>query len=312
MFPDRRLSRHLQRHSIYLCLAFLLALIRTAAGQELDPRAYSAAPVGVNFLIVAGGRSTGGVLVDQSLPVDDVNATIDSLGLGLGRTVDFFGRTALLLAVVPYAWGEVSGSVGEESRRITRSGLADPRVKLSVNLVGGRALTPSEFARAVRPTIVGVSLAVAPPLGQYTGTKLINLGANRWTFKPEVGVSHVVGKWTIEGYSGVVLFTTNRDFYTGASVRTQEPVVALQAHVSYTFRRQLWTAFDATWYSGGTSTVNGIQKADLQRNSRIGGTVSLPVGRRQSIKFSGSTGATTRIGADFHTFGAAWQLTWFD
>jgi hypothetical protein len=95
-------------------------------------------------------------------------------------------------------------------------------------------------------------------------------------------------------------------------VRTQEPVVALQAHVSYTFRRQLWTAFDATWYSGGTSTVNGIQKADLQRNSRIGGTVSLPVGRRQSIKFSGSTGATTRIGADFHTFGAAWQLTWFD
>jgi hypothetical protein len=312
MFPDRRLSRHLQRHSIYLCLAFLLASMRIAAGQELDPRAYSAAPIGVNFLIVAGGRSTGGVLVDQSLPVEDVNATIDSLGLGLGRTVDFFGRTALLLAVVPYAWGEVSGSVGEESRRITRSGLADPRVKLSVNLVGGRALTPREFAQAVRPTIVGVSLAVAPPLGQYTGTKLINLGANRWTFKPEIGVSHVVGKWTIEGYSGLVLFTTNRDFYSGASVRTQEPVVALQAHVSYTFRRQFWTAFDATWYSGGTSTVNGIQKADLQRNSRIGGTVSVPVGRRQSIKFSGSTGATTRIGADFHTFGAAWQLTWFD
>ena len=286
--------------------------VSAAPAQELEPRAYTAAPTGVNFLVVAGGRSTGGVVVDPSLPVEDIQATVDSLGLGLGRTIDLFGRTALLLAVVPYAWGDVSGSVGEEARRITRSGLADPRLKLSVNLRGGRALTPREFARAVRSTIVGVSLTLAPPLGQYTGRKLINLGANRWAFKPELGVSHTLGRWTIEGYSGVVLFTTNREFYTGASVRTQQPVVALQAHISYTLRRQLWAAFDATWYSGGSTTVNGTQKADLQRNSRVGATLSLPVGRQQSIKFSGSTGATTRIGADFRTFGAAWQLTWFD
>ena len=141
---------------------------------------------------------------------------------------------------------------------------------------------------------------------------MINLGANRWTFKPEVGVSRALGRWTIEGYSGVVLFTTNHEFYTGASVREQSPVVALQTHVSYTLRRQLWAAFDATWYSGGRTTVNGTQKGDLQRNSRLGATLSLPLWRQQSIKFSGSTGATTRVGADFHTFGAAWQLTWFD
>ncbi|HKH74692.1 MAG TPA: transporter [Vicinamibacterales bacterium] len=298
--------------ALFLCLGMTVTSMRTAAAQELDPRAYTAAPIGVNFLVIAGGRSTGGVVVDPSLQIDDVEATIDSVGIGLGRTVDLFGRTALILAVVPYAWGDVSGSVGEESRRVTRSGLADPRVKLSVNLIGGRALTPREFAGAARPTIVGVSLAVAPPLGQYTGAKLINLGANRWAFKPEIGVSHALGRWTIEGYSGVVLFTTNREFYTGASVREQASVVALQAHVSYTLRRQLWAAFDATWYSGGTTTVNGTEKADLQRNSRVGATLSFPVGRRQSIKFSGSTGATTRIGADFHTFGAAWQLTWFD
>jgi hypothetical protein len=315
MFLYRCHAQHHERLSVpalFLCLGMTVTSMRTAAAQELDPRAYTAAPIGVNFLVIAGGRSTGGVVVDPSLQIDDVEATIDSVGIGLGRTVDLFGRTALILAVVPYAWGDVSGSVGEESRRVTRSGLADPRVKLSVNLIGGRALTPREFAGAARPTIVGVSLAVAPPLGQYTGAKLINLGANRWAFKPEIGVSHALGRWTIEGYSGVVLFTTNREFYTGASVREQAPVVALQAHVSYTLRRQLWAAFDATWYSGGTTTVNGTEKADLQRNSRVGATLSFPVGRRQSIKFSGSTGATTRIGADFHTFGAAWQLTWFD
>jgi hypothetical protein len=287
--------------------------MRLAVAQELEPRAYTAAPTGVNFLVVAGGRSTGGVVVDPSLPVDDVEATVDSLGLGLGRTMNLFGRTALLLAVVPYAWGDVSGNVGEEARQITRSGLADPRLKLSVNLLGGRAQAPREFAaRRRQPTIVGVSLAVAPPLGQYTGRKLINLGANRWAFKPEIGVSRALGRWTIEGYSGVVLFTTNREFYTGTSVRAQQPVVALQAHVSYTLRPQLWAAFDATWYSGGTTTVDGTRKGDLQRNTRVGATLSLPVARQQSIKFSGSTGATTRIGADFRTFGAAWQLTWFD
>jgi hypothetical protein len=298
--------------TLLLCVAFTIRGLNAAGAQELEPRAYTASPVGVNFLVVAGGRSTGGVVVDPSLPVDDIEATVDSLGLGVGRTIDLFGRTAILLAVVPYAWGDVSGSVGEEARQISRSGLADPRFKLSVNLLGGRALTPSEFARAARPTIIGVSLAVAPPLGQYTGTKLINLGANRWAFKPELGVSRALGRWTIEVYSGVVLFTTNREFYTGASVRSQSPVVALQAHVSYTLRRQLWAAFDATWYSGGTTTVNGTRKADLQRNSRVGATLSLPVGRQQSIKFSGSTGATTRIGSDFRTFGVAWQLAWFD
>jgi hypothetical protein len=312
MFPHRNHSQHHQPAAFCLCLAVAMGSVRLAVAQELEPRAYTAAPTGVNFLVVAGGRSTGGVVVDPSLPVDDVQATIESVGLGLGRTVNLFGRTGLILAVVPYAWGHVSGSVGEETRRITRSGLPDPRVKLSVNLMGGRALTPREFARATRSTIVGVSLAVAPPLGQYTGTKLINLGSNRWAVKPEIGVSHALGRWTIEGYSGLVVFSTNHEFYTGTSVRTQAPVVALQAHVSYTLRRQLWAAFDATWYSGGTTTVNGTQKGDLQRNSRVGGTLSFPIGRQQSIKFSGSTGATTRIGADFRTFGAAWQLTWFD
>jgi hypothetical protein len=298
--------------ALLLCIAAPIGSTTTAVAQELEPRAYAAAPVGVNFLVVGGGRSSGGVVVDASLPVDDVDATVDSIVVGAGRTMTMFGRTALLVAVLPYAWAEASGSVGEETRRITRSGLADPRLKLSVNLIGGRALSLSEFARAARPTIVGVSLAIAPPLGQYTGTKLINLGANRWAFKPEVGVSRAAGRWTIEGYGGFVFFTSNDEFYTGTSVRTQDPVVALQAHVSYTLRRQLWTAFDATWYSGGRTTVDGTRKADLQRNSRIGATLSLPVGRQQSIKFSGSTGATTRVGADFRTIAAAWQLTWFD
>ena len=294
------------------CGLWAWASIATSA-QELEPRAYAASPVGLNFLVVVAGRSTGGVLLDPSLPIEDVQATVNSLALGYGRTFSLFGHTALAVAAVPFARADASGLVADTPGRVSRSGLADPRLKLSVNLVGGRALTPREFARANRrPTIIGVSLAVLPPLGQYDRTNLINLGSNRWSFKPEVGVSHAITRWTMEGYAGVWTFTANDQFYRGTSIRTQEPVVALQGHVSYTLRPRLWFSGDATWYSGGTTSVDGVQKADLQRNSRVGATVSLALSRRQSFKISGSTGATTRVGADFKTLAVAWQLAWFD
>ena len=284
----------------------------TASGQDLEPRAYSASPTGLNFLVIAAGRSSGDVVVDPSLPIDDVQASVNSLTIGVGRTLDLFGRTALIVAAVPYASASVSGRVGETSGHVTRSGLADPRIKLSVHLLGGRAQTAREFTGAAPPTIVGVSLGVAPPLGKYEQTRLINLGANRWSMKPEIGISHRVRNWTIEGYTGVWLFTANDAFYTGSSVRTQKPVVAIQAHASYTVKRQLWVAVNGTWYSGGTTSVDGVEKADLQRNSRIGLTLSLPVARQHSLKISASTGATTRTGADFKTIAAAWQVSWFD
>jgi hypothetical protein len=222
-----------------------------------------------------------------------------------------FGRTALVVAALPYVWADASGRIGEAAARATRSGLGDPRIKVSVNLLGGRALTPLEFARTPRSTIIGASIGVAPPLGQYYRTKLVNLGANRWSFKPEIGMSHFIGNWTIDGYAGVFLFTRNDEFYTGTSRRTQQPIIAVQAHASYTMRPRLWIAFDSTWYSGGTTIVDGVEKADLQRSSRVGVTTSMPLGRRHSLKFSASSGATTRVGADFTTFAAAWQVSWF-
>jgi hypothetical protein len=293
-----------------LAVVIGLTIADPLAAQELEPRAYAASPIGVRFVVAVAGRTAGGVVVDASLPVEDVQATVDSAALGVGTTFAFFGRSALLVAALPYAKAEASGRVGEESRTASRSGLADPRFKLSVNLLGGRALTAREFAQNRADTIVGVSMSVVPPLGQYYPQKLINLGANRWAFKPEVGISHTIGNWTIDGYGGVWLFTTNDEFYTGASTRTQRPVTTLQAHASYTFRPRLWLAGDATWYRGGDTTVDGVEKGDLQRNSRLGATLSLPLTTRQSVKVSFSTGTTTRFGGDFNTVAVAWQLSW--
>jgi hypothetical protein len=298
------------RVALISIVLFLSAL--SVAAQDLEPRAYAASPIGVRFLLGSFGRSSGGVVLDPSLPVEDVQAVVDSVVVGAGTTFALFGRTALLVAAIPYAWAEATGRIGEQAAEIHRSGLADSRLKLSVNLLGGKALTPREFARARKPTIVGVSVTVQPPTGQYYNTKLINLGTNRWAFKPEVGVSRAINRWTVEGYAGAILFTTNDEFYPGASVRTQDRVLALQGHVSYTLRPRAWAAFDATWYTGGTTTVNGMLNADLQRNSRLGATISFPLADRQSIKVGYSTGATTRFGGDFNTLAVAWQLTWLD
>ena len=284
--------------------------IRTASAQDLEPRAYAASPVGVRFVGIAAGRSTGDVVVDPSLPIEDVKASVGSIAAAAGTTFDLFGRTALLVAAFPYARASVSGRVGETTGHVVRSGFADPRVRLSVNLLGGRALTPSEFAKTPRSTIVGVSVIVAPGVGSYDRTRLINIGANRWSFKTEVGASWVADRWTFETYAGAWTFTTNEEFYTGSAVRTQEPIVAVQGHLGYTMQPRLWLAFDATWYSGGSTTVDGVTKRDLQRNSRVGGTLSLPVARQHSIKVSASGGATTRSGSDFKTIAAAWQMTW--
>ena len=295
---------------IAACVAALF-IVRPARAQDMEPRAYSPSPVGTTFLVVTATRSTGGVFTDPSAPITDVEATVGVLGLGAGYTFGIAGKQALVMAALPISWGEASGQVGEGRREVSRRGLADPRLRLSVILRGSPAMTPADFARAPRRTIVGVSLSAAPPLGQYDPARLVNLGAHRWSFKPEVGMSIPAGRWTIDSYAGLLFFTDNDEYYPGNSHRSQDPVFALQAHVSYTIARRAWIAVNGTWYSGGQTALDGVDKADLQRNTRLGATYAQPIGRRQSLKFAYSAGATTRVGADFRTFTVGWQVVFF-
>ena len=294
----------------FVVAVLILACPGLAAAQDLEPRAYSASPIDATFVVGAVSRASGSVLTDPALPLQDVNATIGVVAAGIGHTFDLFGHTALAVAILPFARAHATGRIEEDVREATRTGNADARLKLSVNLLGGKALRAREFAAAKRSVIVGVSLTTVMPTGQHMPDKLVNLGSNRWSLKPEVGISVPIRRWTIDGYVGVWFFGANSEFYPGTARLEQDPVTALQAHASYTIRPRAWAAFDATWYSGGTTAVNGVRKADLQRNSRLGATVSLPLATRQSLKFSYSTGATTRAGGDFDTFGVAWQVIW--
>jgi hypothetical protein len=279
--------------------------------QELEPRAFSPSPVGTTFVLGGLGRSEGGILFDPALDIDNVQADLWIATLGAGRTFALAGRQAKVLAVVPIAWGSVGGTVHDQAQRQDLGGLVDPRFKLSVGLVGAPALTLAEFARAPRRTAVGIGITVVPAWGQYTSRQLVNLGYNRWALKPEAGISHPVGRWTLDASAGVWLFTTNDSYYPARAVKRQEPVVALQGHASYSLPRRSWLAVNATWFAGGETRVDRVLNPDLQRNVRAGVTLSIPIVGQQSVKLSYSTGTTTRRGSDFNTFNATWQLVMF-
>lgn len=289
----------------------LTLLCGGAAAQEMEPRAYSPSPVGANFLVLGGGYSTGGAVFDPSIPITNVNADVTSTSLGYVRTFALCGRSASAGIVQPYVWGTVSGDVFEQFRSVDRSGVGDTRLRFGLNLLGGPALTPAEFAKRRPERALGSSVVVVVPTGQYYPDKLINIGANRWAFKLEVGFSQPARRWSLEAYAAAWLFTDNGDFF-GGQVREQAPIGAFQGHISYTFKPRLWLASDATFYAGGRTTVDGTKNADYQANTRFGITFSAPVGRRSSVKVSWATGATTRIGGSFDTIGAAWQFLWFD
>jgi hypothetical protein len=282
----------------------------TASAQDLEPRAYASSPVGSTFLIAGLSRSSGSVVVDPTLPVSDIEAGINAAVVGVARTFAIGDRLVLGSVALPLPWGNVEGRVGEDARKVHRAGLADLRAKVSANLWGPPAMTAAEFVRAKPRTVVGASFTVAAPSGQYDGERLINLGNNRWAFKPEVGMSHPIGRWDVDAYLGVWFFTDNTAYFPGTQRRSQDPIVATLGQLSYTFARRAWAAFDATYYVGGRATVNGGEPSERQSNTRIGATVALPLGKRQSIKGSFSTGAATRTGTDFNTVGVIWQMAW--
>lgn len=294
--------------------ALLVVLVCAAApvflsAQELIPAAYTPAPVGVNLVSVASYYNDGDIAFDPSGPIEDGSGEILASTLSYARTLGLFGRSTSLTIIQPYVKGELEGLYLGEPADAKRSGIGDTVIRLGVNLYGGKAMTPAEFAGYRPKTLIGTSVSVSAPTGQYDSSKLINIGTNRWSAKAEIGFVQVVGKWAFDAYVGGTFFTTNSDFFGGMS-RSQDPIFSTQVHARYLFRRGLWGALDANFWYGGKTTVDGRTGDDLQENSRVGLTLAWQVAPRHGLRFAASRGAYTRIGGDFSSFGMAYSYNW--
>jgi hypothetical protein len=265
--------------------------------------------VGTQFVLLSYSYQTGDVFTDAALPLEDVSVKLHAGLLGYGRTFGVIGRQANVSVVSSYLKGRASGRVFEETREVTRSGLGDMRLKFSMNLIGGPALTREQFASYKPRTLLGASVIVIAPTGQYAPGRLVNLGSNRWAFKPEMGISKPYRRWTAEAIGGVWLFRPNNNFF-GDSRREQKPLWSFQGHLIFTIRKRMWAAVNGSYYIGGRTVLNGVINADKQANSRIGGTFAFPLNQQQSIKVAFGNGLTTRFGGHMTTFAVGWQYVW--
>lgn len=279
--------------------------------QDMEPRAYSAAPIDTNFLVGSYVRSTGTGSLDPSLPISNVRSSINTAFLGYQRNFDLFGQMASGAILIPYHQAEVSGQVFDANKEVSRRGLGDIRVRIAENLIGNPVLTPAEFAQREPTTTLGASLTMIVPTGDYNPQHLINISSHRWAFKPELGLSQPIGNWFMDASAGGWFFTDNANFF-GGHVRGEEPLWVFQAHGGYNFRPGLWLAVDATHYIGGDTILDGVNKHDFQSVSRYGLTLSVPLGDGLSAKAAWSGWLTARNSSAYDTIAFSLQYRWFD
>lgn len=291
-----------------ITISMLLAVF-PAIAQELEPRTYAVNPVGLNFLIAGYAYTDGSVSFDPAVPLTNAKLQNNSTVIAYARTLDVLGRSAKVDAILPYNW--VSGTadyLGTPRARET-SGPADPRFRFAINLIGGRAMSMADYARGSHDFALGASLQVSAPWGQYEADKLVNIGTNRWSYKPEVGLSQSWQSWVFELAAGATYFTANNDFMGGGRL-SQDPLYSVQGHVIRTLPRGMWAAISGTYYTGGRTTTNGVTGNNLQTNTRTALTFAVPLDRKNSLKFTAGTGMYSRTGSDFDAIGIAWQHRW--
>jgi len=286
-----------------------LLLAGTVAAQDLEPRSFSQAPVGMNFGVLSFSNASGDVLFDQAVPITKATGRVNSLLAGYVRTLDFFGVSAKFKAFLPYSWGYWSGLLDGAFVDTNREGFSDPRVELSVNFLGAPAIKMSEMRTYAQNTVVGASLRVVVPLGQYYPEKLMNLGQNRWAFRPRVGVSHKAMGWTLEAIADVWLYTENPDFFGGAKV-TQDPLWSAQGNLIHQSRSGVWLGAGIGLSRGGKVASDGVYGDTYKKSTRWGLIISYPLDRVHTVNVMYINGLRARLGADFDQISLSYQIRW--
>lgn len=288
----------------------VVSLPGVSFSQEMEPRNYSSLPVGLNALALVYSYSTGDIVSDATSPIQNLNLNSSTCTVGYLRSFGLFGKLSKIQANVPFVFLNGSGTNQGVYATGSRTGFADSRIKFIMNLIGTPALQPKDFMKFSEKFVFGTSLSINVPTGQFYDDKAINLGANRWGFKPEIGASYHTGPFYFELFTGVWLFTKNTK-YLKTNTSEQNPLFSIQGHVSYTFPSQIWLALTSVYVNGGETKVNGVSVNNFQKNFRTGLTLSVPINMKNSLKANFSKGVATRAGGDFTIYSLTYQHTWF-
>jgi len=287
----------------------MMMLFCSAEAQDLDPRRYVNLPVGQNFAVLNFSYSTGDVNFSPSVPIEDAQLSMNAATLVYLRTMDLGGKAASFDVNMPYVC--TSGSAVSNGERIYRDvcGTGDAGVRLTYNFVGAPALGLSEFIKKEKELVVGASVQVSLPIGQYDSNYLINIGANRWVIRPEIGMSIPLRKWVLEFAAGVRFFSDNDDHVSDMTL-SQDPLYNLQVHAIYDLSPRQWLSLNTNYFFGGVTYNDGVPGSTRQENSRVGITWYMAVNPKLALKLAAHAGVVTRVGNDSNTYTLAAIYRW--
>jgi len=271
--------------------------------QELVPRLFWPAPKGTSVLIAGYSYSTGDVLFDLSIPIEDADSRINTGVLAYARTLGLWGRTTNFLVTLPYSEGDTKGLLLGEPVSRDFSAFGDLSLSLNVNLRGAPSMNREEFMafRANPRPIIGASVKLQVPTGQYDPDRLINVGSNRWAARFKLGaVMKLRPTWLLEVSANAWLYGDDNDFIAGK--KEQKPIFGMETNIIKRIRPGLWASLDMTYYKGGQQTIDGNPLRNEQSNVKLGGTLVVPFLKRHAIKIGYADGIITRYGNDFSQF----------
>jgi hypothetical protein len=279
-------------------------------GQELDPRSYAALPINMNGFVAQTGVSSGNVVTDAALPIQNLDVTMVTGALGYVRTFGIAGKLARIAVGIPFATISGHAQLNGRDTSASRFGLGDSRIRFGINLIGSPAIDRKQFTHYTEETVVGISFIASLPTGTYYPAKLINIGTNRWGFKPEIGVSKRIAQFYLETSVGAWFYTNNTDYLSGHTL-SQKPLSSIQGHVCYYFKNKMWVSADGNWFSGGQTRINNNPSGLDFDNWRAGAVWSLPIAAGQSLKLQYNSGAFTSRGYNYTSFSLAYQYIFF-
>ena len=292
---------------------FALAVLHVpnqASAQFSDPRTYDNTPVGINQVELSYTYVHANASIDTSLIITGANFNLNQGIIDYTRYFGFLHRLTWVEASVPVAG--LGGSISGTNIHGSTTGAGDSSYELAMLVKGGPALSVTQFENYEPTTTLGVSLTVTAPTGLYHPNKILNLGSDRWSFKPEIALSHPFGpehKWEFDAYANSYFYTDNTSYH-GREILQQQPLPGVEGHISYSFNDSLWASLDTRYSLRGTTLVNSVDQNNTQQNFILGTEINVSINSRNSLVFEFAKALVHQNGPALVGFSVKYDYTW--
>jgi hypothetical protein len=300
----------MNKRLLFACVALLTLHAPEACAQFTDPRNYDNTPIGINQLELSYAYVHANASIDTSLVVTGANIDLNQGTIDYTRYFGLLHRLMWLEAAVPVAG--LGGSVSGTTIKGSTTGAGDSSYQVAMLFKGGPALTVAEFQNYRPTTTLGGSLTVTAPTGLYNSKKILNLGSDRWSFKPEIAFSHPFGadqKWEFDAYVNASIYTENTSYH-GRQILRQEALPGLEGHISYAFNERIWASLDTRYSFSGATLVDGVSQNNAQQNFVLGNELNISLNPQNSLTFEFAKAIVHQNGPTATGFTIKYDYTW--